>query len=93
MPITVLNPTSQSEAEQHRLALPLTSLEGCLVGVLDNSKVNSDRLFHYVETILRDHYGVRDVLWRRKHDFSRPAPPLLLAELSACDAIITGVGD
>jgi hypothetical protein len=93
VPITVLNPTSHSDAEPHRLALPLTSLEGCLVGVLDNSKVNSDRMFHHVENILREQYGVREVLWRRKHIFSRPAPPGLIAELSACDAIITGVGD
>ena len=93
MPITVLNPTSHSEAEPLRLALPLTSLEGRLVGVLDNGKVNSDRMFRYAEAILREHYGVREVLWRRKHNFSQPAPPTLLAELSACDAIITGVGD
>ena len=93
MPITVLNPTSHSEAEPHRLALPLTSLDGALIGVLDNSKVNADRMFRYVETILREQYGVREVLWRRKHNFSQPAPPTLLAELSACDAIITGVGD
>jgi hypothetical protein len=93
MPITVLNPTSHSEAEPHRLALPLTSLDGALIGVLDNSKVNADRMFRYVETILREQYGVREVLWRRKHNFSQPAPPTLLAELRACDAIITGVGD
>ena len=93
MPITVLNPTSQSQTEPLRLALPLTALEGCLVGVLDNSKVNSDRMFRYAEAILREQYGVREVLWRRKHNFSQPAPSTLLAELSACDAIITGVGD
>jgi hypothetical protein len=93
MPITVLNPTSHSEVDTHRLAFPLSSLEGRLVGVLDNSKVNSDRILHYAETLLREQYGVSEVLWRRKHDFSRPAPPALLAELSACDAIITGIGD
>ena len=93
MPISVLNPTSASETEPHRLALPLASLNGCLVGILDNGKVNSDRMLRYVESILRAQYGVREVLWRRKHNFSRPAPAALLAELSACDAIITGVGD
>jgi hypothetical protein len=93
MPITVLNPTSHSEPDSHRLACPLSCLEGRLLGVLDNSKVNSDRILRHAETILREQYGVREVLWRRKHDFSRPAPPTLLAELSACDAIITGIGD
>ena len=63
------------------------------MGVLDNSKVNSDRIFQRVEKILVEDYGVRELVWRRKHDFSRPAPAALLAELSACDAIITGIGD
>jgi hypothetical protein len=93
MSITVLNPTSHSEAMSLRLALPLTSLKGSLVGVLDNSKVNADSIFQHVERILVEQYGVREVLWRRKHDFSRPAPAGMLAELSACDAIISGVGD
>jgi len=93
MPITVLNPTSQSETEPLRLALPVQSLEGSLVGMLDNSKVNSDTLFRYAEAILREQYGVREVLWRRKHNFSQPAPPYMLGELRACDAIITGIGD
>jgi len=93
MPITVLNPTSQNEVQPLQLAPPLSSLRGCLIGVLDNSKVNSDRIFQRVEKILVEDYGVRELVWRRKHDFSRPAPAALLAELSACDAIITGIGD
>jgi len=44
------------------------------------TSVNSDRLFRYAEAILREGYGVREVLWRRKHNFSQPAPPTLLAE-------------
>jgi hypothetical protein len=44
------------------------------------TSVNSDRLFRYAEAILRERYGVREVLWRRKHNFSQPAPPTLLAE-------------
>ena len=93
MPITVLNPTGRSEAEAQQLALPLTTLRGSLIGVLDNSKVNTDRIFGHVERTLLERYDVREFIWRRKHDFSRPAPPALLAELSACDAILTGIGD
>ena len=93
MPITVINPTSQSEPEALRLAPPVPSLDGCLVGVLNNGKANSDRLLGRIEAILRERYGVRELLWRQKPDFSRPAPPELLRELSACDAIITATGD
>jgi hypothetical protein len=75
------------------MALRLESLEGTLIGVLDNGKVNTDRIFQLVERSLREQYGVREVIWRRKHNFSQPAPGMLIAELSACDAIITGIGD
>ena len=88
-----MNPTSQSEAATPRLAPPLPSLEGRLIGLLDNGKANSDRLLGRIEAILRERYGVREFIRRRKPDFSRPAPPALLAELSACDAIITATGD
>ena len=93
MPITVLNPTSRGDMQQQHLARYLPSLEGQLVGVLDNGKVNSDRILQYAAEILRERYHVREVVWRRKHDFSRPAPAALLAELGACDAIIAGIGD
>jgi hypothetical protein len=93
MSITVLNPTTSSEAQPLRMAHRLESLEGVVLGVLDNHKVNADRLFQHVERTLRERYGVREVLWRRKHNFSAPAPAELIAELAACDAIVTGVGD
>ncbi len=93
MPITVLNPTFQSDTTSVRIAKPLASIDGALIGVLSNSKFNTDRLFEYVERALKEQHGAREVVWRTKHDFSRPAPASMLAELSACDAIITGVGD
>jgi hypothetical protein len=93
MPITVLNPTSLTDAQPLHVARRLQSLEGTLVGMLDNGKVNTDKIFQLVDKGLRERYGVREVLWRRKHNFSAPAPPELLAELRACDAIVTGIGD
>jgi hypothetical protein len=75
------------------MARRLASLDGALIGVLDNRKVNADRIFQYVEQRLREQHGVREVIWRRKHNFSSPAPSAMIAELAACDAIITGIGD
>jgi hypothetical protein len=93
MPITVLNPTNLSEPRPLVVARRLETLRGALVGVLDNRKVNADRIFQQVAELLCDVHGVREVVWRRKHNFSQPAPTSLIAELSACDAIITGIGD
>jgi len=43
--------------------------------------------------MLRERYGVREVIRRRKPDASRPAPADVLGELSAADAIVSGIGD
>lgn len=75
------------------MAPPLATLAGAVVGVVDNGKAGANALFHHLEQILRERYGVREVLRRRKPDMSRPAPPEVLAELSGADAIVSGVGD
>ncbi|HEX8966319.1 MAG TPA: hypothetical protein VF937_00460 [Chloroflexota bacterium] len=93
MPITVLNPTSLSEVQPGRLAAALASLKGCAIGVVDNGKLNSDRILRRVGAMLVEQCSVREIVWRRKHEFSRPAPSGLLAELRGCDAIIAGIGD
>jgi hypothetical protein len=93
MPITVLNPTGRSDAQPLHAARRLTSLDGALIGILDNRKVNADSILQLVAQRLQEQHGVREIIWRRKHNFSAPAPAEMLAELSACDAIITGVGD
>jgi hypothetical protein len=93
MPITVLDPTGDSQAQPNQLAPRLTRLEALRLGVLDNRKANADRLFDLVEASLRDRYGAQVVRRHQKPDFSRPAPHAMLEDLRACDAVITGVGD
>ena len=46
-----------------------------------------------VEEILKKRHGVREVVRRRKADSSRPAPDAILGELSAADAVVSGIGD
>ena len=89
----ILNPTAESEVGPARMAAGLPSLEGRRVGLLDNGKVQVSRFYDHLEVMLRDEYGVAEVVRRRKADSSRPVPPPLLAELSACDAIVSAVGD
>ncbi len=93
MTLRVLDPRLSAEGEAVRLATPLVSLDGALVGLLDNAKIGTARFYDHLETLLRDRFGVREVLRRRKPDSSRPAPAELLGELSAADAIVSGIGD
>jgi hypothetical protein len=93
MAITVLDPTRDRGVEPARMAPPLSSLAGAVVGLLDNGKVNVDRFLDHVETILRGDHGVRDVVRVRKPNMSAPVPPAMLVELVACDAVVSAVGD
>jgi hypothetical protein len=93
MTLRVLDPRLSAEGEPARLAAPVASLRGALVGLLDNAKIGTAGFYDHLEALLRERYGVREVLRRRKPDSSRPAPPGLLGELSAADAIVSGIGD
>jgi hypothetical protein len=75
------------------MAPPLPSLKGALVGMIDNAKIGTERLFDFIEEILRNEHGVRECLRRRKPDMTRPVPPSMLRELAGADAILSATGD
>ena len=93
MTLMVLDPRQSAEGEALRMAPALPSLEGAVVGMIDNAKISTARLFDFIEEILRKQYGVREVIRRRKPDATRPVPPEILAQLSGADAILSATGD
>ena len=93
MTLRVLDPRLEADGEALRLAPPLASLNGALIGMIDNAKIGTERFFDFVEEILRKEYRVREVIRRRKPDSSRPVPPQMLAELSGADAMLSAIGD
>jgi hypothetical protein len=93
MTLRVLDPRQAAQGEAMRMAPALSSLNGAVVGLLDNAKFGTARLFDFVEEILRKEHGVREFIRRRKPDTSRPVPPEMLAELSGADAILSAIGD
>ena len=93
MTLRVLDPRQVAEGEPATAAPPLRTLDGAVVGLLDNAKIGTRGFYDHVEALLRARYGVREVIRRRKPDSSRPVPDGMLGELSAADAIVSGVGD
>jgi hypothetical protein len=89
----VLDPRLEAEGEPMKMAAPLLSLDEAVVGLLDNSKIGTERFYDHVEDILRTRFGVREFIRRRKPDSSRPVPASTLGELSGADAILSAVGD
>ena len=93
MTLRILDPRQAAQGEAVRMAPPLSSLNGAVVGLLDNAKIGTERLLDFVEEILRKEYGVREFIRRRKPDASRPVPPSMLAQMSGADAVLSAIGD
>jgi hypothetical protein len=67
---------------------------GRTVGFLDNTKSNFDRLSASVGELLRERYGVKAIVHRRKANASTAAAPEVIAELSkTCDVVFAGSAD
>lgn len=93
MSIRVLEPTFGTSGVTAEPVPRLSSLEGCTVGLLDNSKIKVRELLDHMEDILCSQYGVANVIRLTKPDASRPAPDEVVAQMKACEAVISAVGD
>jgi hypothetical protein len=89
-----LDPTDKVERTHKAFAPRLDTLAGKTIGLLDISKAKGSFFLDRVEEVLRQQYGVKDVLRRMKPTVTRPAPELIKAELTEkCDAVIEALSD
>jgi len=93
MTLRVLDPRQSAHGEALRMAPPLASLNGAVVGMIDNAKIGTKQLFDFIEEILRKEHRVRDCIRRRKPDATRPVPTPMLLEMRGADAILSATGD
>jgi hypothetical protein len=92
--IELLDPTAEVTAQGIAYVDRPASLEGKRVGLIDNTKFNSDRLLEKIGVILKAEYGVAETRMFRKHNASVPAHEEIIVELrKGFDAMVAGVGD
>jgi hypothetical protein len=92
--IQVFDPTITPKEQALRYAPRPSSLQGKKVGLVENTKYNSDTLLLKIGTILQDDYGVQGVLLRRKRSSGVPAHEEIIRDILAeCDVVVAGVGD
>ena len=92
----VLSPEGKAQTSAAKVAgiAQFTDLRGKVVGLLDNSKPNADRLAERFAELLKERYGVAGVITRRKLTAQQGAPKQYLDELaSQADFVISGLGD
>jgi hypothetical protein len=92
--ITVFSPVAVAAAETASVPPLPQSWAGRTIGFLDNTKSNFERLTAGLGELLRERYGVKAVVHRRKANASTPAAPEIIAELSkTCDVVFAGSAD
>ena len=92
--LVVLDPTApRADAASIRPWL-LDSLQGKVVGFIDNSKPNFNNLVDELADVLVARHGVARVVKIRKRAASIPADASMLETVAKeCDLVITGSGD
>jgi hypothetical protein len=90
----LLDPTLEVAPQSVTYAPRPLSLRGKRIGLVENTKINSDRLLQKIGDILKAEYGVTETHMWRKQNSSVPAHDQIITELRAtCDAMVAGIGD
>jgi len=90
--VQVYEPIAEGAATEDALAARLGTLDGKVIGLLDNTKDRVDVLLGEVQALLGKDFPRAEFKYFRKESVSGAAPDLM-AMVAACDAVITAVGD
>ena len=90
--ILLYEPVADEEGKQDRLARRPSTLDGKVIGLLNNTKDLVDTLLDEVKTLLQKDFPSAQFRFFRKESVSGAAPALL-EELAGCDAVVAAVGD
>ena len=91
----LVNPTGTwLSSSDFRLNDRPDTLSGKTLGLLENSKANSDKVLHILGQMLDDKYGLKEIVYFGKHSASLPTKPDVVQDmLNKVDILITGIGD
>jgi hypothetical protein len=88
-----LDPRATVNPKEQALAPGLDTLEGKIIGIIDNGQANSTDMFKELASLLRERFHTREILFKTKPTHMQGAPKPIMEELlSRCDAVITGLG-
>lgn len=92
--IQVFDPTTEAKARDIDFVPRPESLRDLRIGLVQNTKFNSDRLLLKISDILESEYGAKNHIIRGKPNAAVPPDEEVIEELVAnCDVVIAGIGD
>ena len=95
MPIQIFDPTTEpTKARKIAFAPRPKSLSGLRVGLIDNTKHNSDQLLLRIAAILEKEHGAKaHIIRKKKSSGVAPHEEIVKEYKGACDVVVAGVGD
>ena len=94
MTVQIYDPTTEVTGRTISYARRPTSLKGLRVGLVDNTKHNSDELLLRIAGILEREHGTKShVIRKKKTSGSAPHAEIIEEYKESCDVIVAGVGD
>lgn len=90
----ILDPTVEPRKQPLTFVARPDSLQGRRVGLVENTKYNSDRLLAKIGDILKQEYGAAETKMWRKHNAGVPAHDEIIEEAKrGVDVVVAGIGD
>jgi hypothetical protein len=90
----ILDPTLEAATQPMSYGPRPDSLQGKRIGLVENTKFNSDRLLQKIGDLLKAEYGAAETRMWRKQNASVPAHGEIIEELrQSCDVMVAGIGD
>ena len=92
--IQILDPRPEEIPEERGLSGQIPTLEGKVIGLLENRKYHADAFLQELQKVLEKDYGAKKVVYARKFTFSAPcADDTIDSLVEQCDAVIHGIAD
>jgi len=90
----ILDPTVEPRRQPLTFVPRPDSLTGKRIGLVENTKFNSDKLLARIGEILKTEYGATDVRMWRKHNAGVPAHKEIIDDArQTVDVVVAGIGD
>jgi hypothetical protein len=94
MTIQIYDPTTEASGRRINYAPRPKSLQGLRIGLVDNTKHNSDALLLRIAALLEKEHGATSHVIRKKRSAGAAPSPEMIEEYKAhCDVVVAGIGD
>jgi hypothetical protein len=91
--IKFLDPRATVNPKDRPLVPGLESLDGKVIGIIDNGQANSTAMFQELAKLMQEKFHTREVVFKTKPTHMQGAPKPIMEEiLNRCDTVITGLG-